>query len=52
VKNVGRKTSRQEEHLEDLGADGRIMECIFQKYDENARNEFMWIRIGTSDGFL
>jgi len=37
----------------DLGVDGRILlECVLGKYDGNVWTEFVWLRIGSSGGFL
>jgi hypothetical protein len=38
-------------NTEDLGVNGRILKWIF-KWDEEERNGFLWLRIGTDGGYL
>jgi hypothetical protein len=44
----------ERDHLEDLGIDGRIIlkKLIFKKWNGEARNELLCLRIGTSGGRL
>jgi len=44
---VGRKVVRERDHMEDQGADGRvILKRIFKKWNTAWRG-MMWLRIGT-----
>ena len=44
---------RERAHLEDPGADGRIiLRQIFRKWDVGARTGSSWLRIGTGGGKL
>jgi hypothetical protein len=41
------------DHLEERDVDGRIiLERIFRKWDAEAWNVFIWLRMGTVDGLL
>ena len=39
-------------HLEDLGIDVRILNWVFKKLGEGARNGLIWLRIGRHGGIL
>jgi len=39
-------------HLEDLGIDGRILKWIFKKRDGAAWIGLIWLRLATGDGLL
>jgi hypothetical protein len=43
---------RERGHLEDLGVDGKILNWIFNKWDVEAWNGLLWLRIGTGGGVL
>jgi hypothetical protein len=41
------------DHAQDLGVDGKItLEWISRKQDGKVWSEFIWLKIGTSGGFL
>jgi hypothetical protein len=40
------------DHSEDLGLDGRILEWILGKQDGRVWTGCIWLRIGTSGGFM
>jgi hypothetical protein len=43
----------EEDHLTDPGVDWRIiLKWIFNKWDVGAWSGLIWLRIGTSSGFL
>jgi hypothetical protein len=51
--NFGGEDLRGKDHLEDLGADGKIMSrWIFSKWDVEAWTGLIWLRIGTRGGRL
>jgi len=39
-------------HLEDLGVDGKITDCILNEYDDRMLNGFIYITLKTGLGFL
>jgi len=44
---------REGDHLEEPGVDGRIiLRWMFMKWDERARTESIWLKIGTGGGHL
>ena len=44
---------RERDHLEDPGADGRIiLRWIFRKWDVGAWTGLIWLRIGSGGGYL
>ena len=44
---------RERDHLEDQGADGRIiLRWIFRKWDVGAWTGLIWLRIGAGGGYL
>jgi hypothetical protein len=43
---------REGEHSEDLGVDGRIVKCIFKKWDVETLTGLIWLRIWIGDGSL
>jgi hypothetical protein len=44
---------KERDHLEDPDIDGRIIRrTIFRKWDVRVWNESMWVRIGSSGGYL
>ena len=47
---LGNKKERN--HLEDLGADRRILRWIFRKWDVGVGTGLIWLRIGTGGGHL
>jgi len=47
---VGRPEEKN--HLEDPGVDGRILKCIFLKWDREAWTGLIWLRIKTGGGSL
>jgi hypothetical protein len=47
-----REDPRERDHLEDLGADGRVLNWVFNKWDAEAWAGLLWFRIGTPGGLL
>jgi hypothetical protein len=43
---------RERDHLGDSGIDGRILRCIFRKWDVGIWPGLSWLRIGTGGGLL
>ena len=44
---------RENDHLEDLGMDGRIiLKCIFKEWNWKAWTGLIWLRIGTGGRLL
>jgi hypothetical protein len=44
---------RERDHLEERGGEGRIIfRWIFRKWDGEAWNKFIWLKIGTVGGHL
>jgi len=44
--------SKERDHSEDLGIDGRILKYILKKEDWRAWTSFIWLRIGLRVGLL
>jgi hypothetical protein len=42
---------RERDHLQDPGVDGTL-KWMFKKWDKDARNGLIWLRIGTGCGYL
>jgi len=46
------RKSKERDHSEDLGIDGRILKWILKKWDWRAWTSFIWLRIGIRVGLL
>jgi hypothetical protein len=53
IQNFGRKDVKGRKHLEFIGIDGKIiLKWILSKYGGRVWTGFIWLKIGTSSGFL